>query len=45
MLGILEISVITFMALLPISNPFGAVPLFLSLTKGHSKEWAKKQAF
>ena len=45
MTGIIEIAIITFLALLPISNPFSTVPLYLSLTKGHSKEWSRQQAF
>ena len=45
MTGILEIVIITFLALLPISNPFSTVPLYLSLTKGQSKEWSRQQAF
>jgi len=40
----LELAVITFLALLPISNPFSTVPLFLSLTRGHPDEWARQQA-
>ncbi|MBD0399948.1 MarC family NAAT transporter [Flammeovirga sp. EKP202] len=44
MLGIIEIALITFLALLPISNPFSSVPLFLSLTKGHTREWSNQQA-
>ncbi|WP_205727890.1 MarC family NAAT transporter [Flammeovirga pectinis] len=40
----IEIAIITFLALLPISNPFATVPLFLSLTKGHTKEWSQQQA-
>lgn len=44
MIGIIEIALITFLALLPISNPFSSVPLFLSLTKGHTKEWSNRQA-
>ncbi|OHX67455.1 MarC family NAAT transporter [Flammeovirga pacifica] len=44
MIGIIEIALITFLALLPISNPFSSVPLFLSLTKGHTREWSNKQA-
>ena len=39
-----EIVIVTLLALLPISNPFSTVPLFLSLTKGQSEEWAQKQA-
>ncbi|MCX2983435.1 MarC family NAAT transporter [Halieaceae bacterium IMCC14734] len=39
-----EIVMVTFLALLPISNPFSTVPLFLSLTKGQSDAWAQKQA-
>ena len=39
-----EIVIVTLLALLPISNPFSTVPLFLSLTKGHPDEWAQKQA-
>ncbi|MBB6462721.1 MarC family NAAT transporter [Flammeovirga kamogawensis] len=44
MIGIIEVAFITFLALLPISNPFSSVPLFLSLTKGHSREWSNQQA-
>jgi multiple antibiotic resistance protein len=41
----LEIALVTFFALLPISNPFSTIPLYLSLTAGHSKEWSRQQAF
>lgn len=41
----LEIALVTVFALLPISNPFSTIPLYLSLTAGHSKEWAQNQAF
>ncbi len=44
MLHFLEIVGITFFALLPISNPFSTVPLYLSLTRGHTEEWSKRQA-
>jgi len=40
----IELAVITFLALLPISNPFSTVPLFLSLTRGHPDAWAQQQA-
>src|SRR5210317_1700040 len=39
-----EVALVTFFALLPISNPFSTVPLFLSLTRGHSKGWAQQQS-
>lgn len=41
---ILEVAIVTFLALLPISNPFSTVPLYLSLTRGQDKQWAKQQA-
>ena len=41
----LEIVLVTVFALLPISNPFSTIPLYLSLTAGHSKEWSRNQAF
>lgn len=41
---LIEIVFITFLALLPISNPFSTVPLFLSLTRGHSEEWGRQQS-
>ena len=41
MFGIMEIALITFLALLPISNPFSTVPLYLSLTKGQPREWSR----
>ena len=41
----LEIALVTVFALLPISNPFSTIPLYLSLTAGHSKEWSRQQAF
>jgi len=44
MMNMVEIAILTFLALLPISNPFSTVPLFLSLTKGEPKEWSQKQA-
>jgi multiple antibiotic resistance protein len=44
MVHIFEVVIVTFLALLPISNPFSTVPLFLSLTKDHPKEWAMQQA-
>ncbi len=44
MTGVIEIALLTFLALLPISNPFSTVPLYLSLTKGHTKEWSNQQA-
>lgn len=40
----LEIVLLTVFALLPISNPFSTIPLYLSLTAGHPKKWAQKQA-
>ncbi|SMO64375.1 multiple antibiotic resistance protein [Saccharicrinis carchari] len=40
----LEIVLVTFFALLPISNPFSTIPLYLSLTAGYSKAWSQKQA-
>ena len=40
-----EIALVTFFALLPISNPFSTIPLYLSLTAGHSKAWSRQQAF
>ncbi|MCC7515640.1 MAG: MarC family NAAT transporter [Bacteroidia bacterium] len=40
-----EIVLVTFFALLPISNPFSTVPLYLSLTAGQSREWSRQQAF
>ena len=40
----LEIIVITFFALLPISNPFSTIPLYLSLTTGQPKDWSRQQA-
>ena len=39
-----ELTIITILALLPISNPFSTVPLFLSLTRGHPDTWAQQQA-
>lgn len=39
-----ELTIITILALLPISNPFSTVPLFLSLTRGHPDAWAQQQA-
>lgn len=44
MVGIVEVAIVTFFALLPISNPFSTVPLYLSLTKGHDAAWALQQA-
>lgn len=44
MLSTVEVAIVTFLALLPISNPFSTVPLFLSLTKDHPKEWGMQQA-
>ncbi|MEZ9628841.1 MarC family NAAT transporter [Vibrio breoganii] len=44
MLSFLEVIVLTFFALLPISNPFSTIPLYLSLTRGHTKEWSNQQA-
>ncbi|MBC7004860.1 MarC family NAAT transporter [Photobacterium sp. BZF1] len=44
MLNFFEIVVLTFFALLPISNPFSTVPLYLSLTRGHTREWSNQQA-
>ena len=41
---IIEVAIITFVSLLPISNPFAAVPLYLSLTRGHTREWSQQQA-
>ncbi len=41
----LEIALVTISALLPISNPFSTIPLYLSLTAGHSKKWSRQQAF
>lgn len=40
-----EIVLVTVIALLPISNPFTTVPLYLSLTAGNSKKWSQQQAF
>lgn len=40
----IELAIITVLALLPISNPFSTVPLFLSLTRGHPDIWARQQA-
>ena len=40
----IEVAFITFLALVPISNPFSTVPLFLSLTRGHPGAWARQQA-
>jgi multiple antibiotic resistance protein len=37
MIEAVEVALVTFFALLPISNPFSTVPLYLSLTRGHSK--------
>ncbi|HEY9750684.1 MAG TPA: MarC family protein, partial [Allocoleopsis sp.] len=34
----------TFLALLPIANPVGAVPLFYSLTASDSKSYRQRQA-
>lgn len=39
-----ELTIITILALLPISNPFSTVPLFLSLTRGQPDAWAQQQA-
>ncbi|ANO34418.1 MarC family NAAT transporter [Vibrio breoganii] len=44
MLSFFEVIVLTFFALLPISNPFSTIPLYLSLTRGHTKEWSNQQA-
>ena len=44
MINSVEVALVTFLALLPISNPFSTVPLFLSLTRGHPKEWANQQS-
>jgi multiple antibiotic resistance protein len=41
---ILEVAVVTFFALLPISNPFSTVPLYLSITRGTDPAWALQQA-
>ncbi|MGI9319718.1 MAG: MarC family NAAT transporter [bacterium] len=41
---VLEVAVVTFFALLPISNPFSTVPLYLSITRGHDPAWALQQA-
>jgi multiple antibiotic resistance protein len=41
---LVELTNITILALLPISNPFSTVPLFLSLTRGQSDAWAQQQA-
>jgi multiple antibiotic resistance protein len=41
----LEIAIVTISALLPISNPFSTIPLYLSLTAGHSLKWSRQQAF
>lgn len=41
----LEIALVTITALLPISNPFSTIPLYLSLTAGHSVKWSRQQAF
>ena len=43
-MNLLQIALVTFLAILPISNPFSTIPLFLSLTKGQSKEWSTQQA-
>lgn len=40
----LEIALVTFFALLPISNPFSTIPLYLSLTAGNSEKWSRQQA-
>lgn len=40
----LKIVLVTVFALLPISNPFSTIPLYLLLTAGHPKKWAQKQA-
>ncbi len=40
----LEVAIVTFLALLPISNPFSTVPLYLSLTRGQQEDWARQQA-
>ncbi|HCY00645.1 MAG TPA: stress protection protein MarC, partial [Bacteroidales bacterium] len=39
-----KIALVTVVALLPISNPFSTIPLYLSLTAGQSKEWSRQQA-
>ena len=44
MIESVEVALVTFFALLPISNPFSTVPLYLSLTRGHSKEWGQQQS-
>lgn len=44
MIESIEVALVTFLALLPISNPFSTVPLFLSLSRGHTKEWANQQS-
>ncbi|MEP1471595.1 MAG: MarC family NAAT transporter [Halieaceae bacterium] len=41
---VIEAAILTFFALLPISNPFSTVPLYLSLTRGQDKGWAQQQA-
>lgn len=32
-----------FVSLISLINPLGAIPVFLSLTSGHQKDWIKKQ--
>lgn len=44
MFSAIEVVMATFLGLLPISNPFSTVPLFLSLTRGQPDEWARQQA-
>lgn len=41
---IIETAILTFFALLPISNPFSTIPLYLSLTRGHDEAWSRQQA-
>jgi multiple antibiotic resistance protein len=42
--GLLNYAAGTFLALMPIANPIGAVPIFYSLTDGDSRSYRRKQA-
>jgi multiple antibiotic resistance protein len=42
--GLLNYAAGTFLALMPIANPIGAVPIFYSLTDGDSQPYRRKQA-
>jgi multiple antibiotic resistance protein len=44
MIDFFQVALLTFFALLPISNPFSTIPLYLSLTRGHDPDWSLQQA-